>query len=233
MKAAVALIALLAATSSVQATLYDASADFSAVNNPNGVWSYGTIGDANAAVRIFQAYNDVSIYSGIDYWYGAEGQVSHNGTSNPITSNTVTWPASTLSIVNTAASHASAVRFTAPIAGTYDISGSFFVLSSIGLSDVGIAANYDTLFTLDNRAISLFGVSSLTGTASFSTSVFLRQSDIVDFAVGGPFLNERDYTGLEALVSLKDSTIPVPGTLVLLGGGVVLVLKRRKRGVSR
>ena len=121
MKAAVALIALLAATSSVQATLYDASADFSAVDNPNGVWSYGTIGDANAAVRTFQAYNDVSIYSGIDYWYGAEGQVSHNGTSNPITSNTVTWPASTLSIVNTAASHASAVHFTAPIAGTYDI----------------------------------------------------------------------------------------------------------------
>lgn len=228
MKLAIALIGLLVTTSSVQASLFDASTDFSAVNNPSGVWSYGTLGDTNAAVRTFQAYDNVSIDSGIDYWFSAEGEVSHNGTSNPITSNTVTWPASTLSIVNTAASHASAVRFTAPIAGTYDISGSFFVLSSIGLSDVGIAANYDTLFTLDNRAISLFSVNSLTGMTSFSTSVFLRQSDTIDFAVGGPFVNERDFTGLEALVSLA-APVPAPGAIWLFGSCLLGFWGMRKK----
>jgi hypothetical protein len=60
MKHAISLVGLLMTTSLAQATAYDASVDFSAVNNPNGVWSYGTIGDANAAVRTFQAYNHVS-----------------------------------------------------------------------------------------------------------------------------------------------------------------------------
>lgn len=219
MKPAIVLLGLLVATSSVQATTFNASAEFSAIYNPSGVWSYGTVGDRNAQVRTFQAYAEASNFSGLDYWYNTQGQVAYNSTNNPITSNTVTWPASTLSIVNTAASHASVVRFTAPIAGTYDISGSFFTLSSVGLSDVGIVTNYDTLFTSENRSAGLFGAAGLTGTASFSVKVFLERSDTVDFAVGGRYLDERGYTGLEAVAA----AIPEPNgyLLMLLGLGII------------
>jgi len=222
MRLAVVLVGLLVIPFSVRATLYNASADFSAVNNSRSVWRYGTIGDANAVVRAFEEYNSFSTYLGLEYWYGATGLIVHNGTGAPISSNTVTWPAATLSLVNLAASHASVVRFIAPVAGTYEISGSFFVLSSIGQSDVGIAANYDTLFTIDNRSVALFGINSLTGTASFSTSTYLRENDTVDFAVGGRFIDERDYTGLGASVRLA-SPVPEPKEYVMLVLGIGMI----------
>lgn len=230
-----AIAILLVATSQVHATLFNAAEDFSTNNNPNGVWSYGTIGNTSAPFGPFQSYTTISNYSGIDYWNSALGMVLHNGTNNPITVGSPTWQPGGLSIRNTAINQASVVRFTAPSTGSYDISGSFYLSSTSGLSDVGIAENYDSQFSANNNAIGLFGVSGLTGTSLFSLSLLLTQNDTIDFAVGGPhYLDDLGDTGLNVAVSFTPSISPVPEptTLALLSIGILFLLKSSRVGYA-
>ncbi|MBL8422461.1 MAG: PEP-CTERM sorting domain-containing protein [Candidatus Accumulibacter phosphatis] len=129
------------------------------------------------------------------------------------------WQPGALSLRNVAANHASVVRFTVPSAGHYDFSGSFYLNNALGgHSDVGIAQNYDSLFSASNHVVSLFGVFGLTGKAPFSLSLLLSQNETIDFGVGGSHLDELGDTGLNVTVNLTPVTT-IDGDTIAPGGG--------------
>jgi len=114
----------------------------------------------------------------------------------------------------------SVVRFTAPTAGLYSLSGFFQGIDPAPTtSDVHVLVNGVAIF---NGNISTFGVQN-----NFSASPNLNVGDHVDFEVGfGTGGAPNDSTGLSATLT---TGVPEPGTLALLGMGAALIAWSRKR----
>ena len=65
---------------SANAQVYNAAKGFSAVHNPNGLWSYGWSTSRGSA---FNLYTFVGLYSHSDIWInGDHPSVFHNGTAS-------------------------------------------------------------------------------------------------------------------------------------------------------
>src|SRR5262249_48801248 len=85
----------LVASRGLAGTIYDAAADFSPTNNPNGVLSYGVSTTLGGPLTLYPYH--VSDWGGIDFWESGPGSggippwVGHNGTPNPITFGSVTF----------------------------------------------------------------------------------------------------------------------------------------------
>ena len=91
-KSTFAILVVLGIGSAARAAMvWDAAADFSSIDNPNGVWSYGwsaTLGGT------FILDTDFQVFSGLDQWRSnlsptGDGTplVEHNGTAGPITAD--------------------------------------------------------------------------------------------------------------------------------------------------
>ena len=84
-------LSLLSGETARAGTIYDAAADFSPTNNPNGVWSYGwsqTLGS------MFNLDTTSTTSDGLNFWEGPINTgsppgsfplVGYNGTTGPIT----------------------------------------------------------------------------------------------------------------------------------------------------
>jgi hypothetical protein len=216
--------------------VYDAAADFSPTNNPNGVWSYGWSSSLGSAFNI-----DVSstTLNGLDLWEGAAPGVgglfypvvAHNGTTNPITSGTVSYLAGQLGFHPGPGDQYGVIRFTAPIAETLVLSSSFTGLDFVGptTTDVHVLLDGSPIF---NGAVDGFGAGS---GPSFATTLTLAMGETVDFAVGygsnGNYL--FDSTGITA--TLGSVAVPEPSTMGLaVLSGLMLAghAWRRRRTVS-
>ncbi len=195
--------------------LYDPAADFSALNNPNGVWSYGyslTLGGP------LIPYSDALNVSGVDIWRTnislGDPLIMHNPTTNTVTIfSTVTLGPGQLGLHPGPNDQFSVLRFAAPLSGLYQVSAMFYGQDTQGTStDVHIIA--DGLYVLDG-AVSGFGP----GTGpSFNGIVILNAGSYLDIAVGYGSDNTffADSTGL----FLQVSVVPEPSSslLVFLGG---------------
>jgi hypothetical protein len=233
--AGILTLCLLNGEASKAGTIYDAAADFSSTNNPNGVWTYGWSSTLGSAFNLdVSRIND----SGIDFWEGAistgspPGQfpyVSHNGTSSTITyGGTVLYNPGQLGMHPGPQGQYSVIRFTAPAAGPYQLASSFAGLDFIGptTTDVHVLLDGSAIF---NGNVDGFGAGS---GPSFTTTFTLQKGDTVDFAVGfgtnGTYFN--DSTGITATFIL----IPEPTSFVLLSMGLVgLGVLAANRGIRR
>jgi hypothetical protein len=204
--------------------IFDATADFSATNNPNGVWSYGQSATLTSA---FQLYTQHGLNNEnhppadlLDTWNAGTGgnhlypSVLHNGTGSPISSDGFTYPAGQLGFHPGPAGQYSVVRFTVPTSGLYSLTSAYNALdpglgSHLGHVDVHVLLNGVSLF--DG---SVDGVGS---PASFNTSLALATGDQLDFKVGyGSNMDyDSDSTGLVAVLST--TAVPEPSSLALLG----------------
>ncbi len=185
---------------------WDVARDFSRTVNPTGPWSYGWSATRGSAFNLFTT--STTHGSGYDYWYvGAAPTAFHNPTASPIThSGDVTVPAGTFGGHSGAAGENSVVRWTAPAAGQWQISGAF--------------TGVDQAPTTTDVAVLIGGIEQFSGNVTaynVPQSFVLRRSlnlgDVVELTVGygnGNYLD--DSTGIAATIT------PLTGPVVTVTG---------------
>ena len=223
MLCAICLVSNLCSTAS--ATTFDVAADFSATNNPNGVWSYGWSSTLTSDFNLYP--NNGKIYDNIDFWldFGHISDytpnVAHNGTGITVDHPTITWQPGQFSLHPGENGEYSHARWTAPDAGIIDINAMF-----TGIDRQGTTTDVHILHIHNDNGISLFDgdVNGFNDTLPFSKTVSVGMGDIIDFTVGYGSNQSKtcDTTALSVTI------VPEPATILLLTlGGLVLRKSRR------
>jgi len=161
---------------------YDAAADFSPLQNADGAWSYG-YRPAGGAFTLFPSSANV-FGAGTDSWTQPSISaccpfVTRNNTGGTLPyAGNVVQPTGMLNLHPGPSGERGVVRWTAPAAGTYVLSGSFQGISSSGTtSDVLIVHNGTTLFGAN--------VNGFGATAPFAVTRYdVQAGDTVEFSVG-------------------------------------------------
>jgi len=177
---------------------YDASSDFSPLQNADGAWSYGYRASGGAftpyasGADIFGAWTD-SWSRGNPTW----PFVTHNSTGATLTcAGVVVQPADTLNLHPGQNGERSVVRWTAPVAGTYVFTGRFQGIDTTGTTS-------DVLVTHNGGSIFSGNVNGYGATAPFTLTRTVAAGDTLEFSVGygsnGNYYN--DSTGLSVTVS--------------------------------
>jgi hypothetical protein len=228
---------LLVSAVSVRA---DAFSDFSLASNPNGNWTYGftsTLGGTysllpTAAPGYFGVTN-AWLGIGVSGFFGL-GVYQFTG-SVPASISTITFqpglldihPGGTFIPPTYGPSQFVVVRWTAPSAGTYMITGLF--------TGIDVTPTTSDVYVLMNSTNSLFtgNINSYSVPLNFSPTVALAGGDTIDFVAGvgsdGNFLS--DNVGFNAKISAVANPVPEPTSLVLFGSSLVsLFIRPRKNG---
>ena len=198
------------------ATTYDAVADFSGTSNPTGVWSYR---QGNETLLTSTA---TTASGSLPYWqyssgYPNDSYVVGNTTVWPYSNGTVFYRPNDLTLDGQGLG--AIVRFTAPSADTYTVTGNFQANDAYPIAH-GVAV------TKDGTTTSLFSgtspSSSSASPVSFSFTTSLAVGEYLDFisqAAGGSY----DSTGLAAQVvsGAAPLGVPEPTSLALLGAGLL------------
>jgi hypothetical protein len=189
---------------------WNATAQFSDVGNPNGVWTYGFT-DSSLTLSTFMPYSTTWKDGGRTFWStgnSGDPQISFNGPVDyTCCEGHVQIPANTLSAHPGYQNNYSVIRFKAPNSGKYSINASFWGDDNTPTStDVHVITDTTRLFTSN---INAFGPGS---TQTYSNTVELTEGSNLYFAVGignnGHYF--WDSTGLQAVVT-RIGDIPTRG----------------------
>jgi hypothetical protein len=226
------------------ALTFNAAADFSTTNNPNGVWRYGwsqTLGSVFNQLSQTDTVCDgklnrwIGSFSSNPYWDNPA--VGHNNTGSTLNCGTGQLPGDEVLLHPGANGQYSILRWVAPETGTYSLSTKFAGADFVGptTTDVHVLRNGISIF---NDLVNGFGAASA---KSFINTLSLNTGDIIDFAVG--FGSNQtfwfDTTSVAATISTSTPTppasVPEPtSALSLLAFGVFGAgfLLRRKQPAS-
>ena len=198
----------LDARGDASATTYDLTTDFSYTQNPNGAWSYGWTQSRGSAFNLSPGSVEDHTYGDIRGWnpFNDSGFVDPGyavtAWSNP---NGVSVPAGTVNLHPGPNGENAVVRWTAPLAGTYLISGSFYGNDSTPTTtDVAILHGSAEVFT--------GGIASFHVPLYFSVVRQVNASDTIDFTVGfgnGNYVS--DSTGISATITSFDGATGAQG----------------------
>jgi hypothetical protein len=195
---------------------WNAADSFSATQNPNNRWTFGsTAGFAGP----FTAFTSTSIQQGIDFW-GNNATAAKNNTGSTVNfNNAVNMSAGQLTLAPGTNNTWATARFTTPTSGQYRIAVTFRAVDVVGTSgiDIGVRTPGTTYFS-----------DSLTRlqTKSFSVNVFANAGQNFDFYVGpGP---NQVPNGDSVALNATMTAVPEPATLFALGTGLAVLAKRRK-----
>ncbi len=195
--------------------VYDAVADFSTSNNPNGPWSYGqeaTLGGS------FSLLPPLSFAGGqMSGWGGFFPFIVRNTTAGPVQDGTTTYANTALAMHPGSSGAFSVLRWTAPSSGEFSLAVSFADVQNDQLATVDVHAllNGSSIFS-DN-----LGPKASAGYANGSMT--LSAGDIIDFVVGygnGAFY--YDHTAVQAVIA----AVPDRASALLLLSGAVFYLRR-------
>jgi hypothetical protein len=213
------------------ATTWDAAAQFDEVL-PNGLpavqsgpWIYGVTSSLSSGYTV-TPFDYMDQNPGIDhwrdYWHGWDVPcVLYNQTNSDASYGQTVSP-HTMAMHPGPNGEFAITRWTAQVAGTYTISGSFFTLGN-PTTDGHVLINGTSYFSeyIDPEH----------PTQSFTTTMYLAQNSTVDFALGyGENQNySSDCTMFAATIS---NVVPEPGSLLVFGSGLLGMggyLIRRRR----
>lgn len=207
---------------------YDLAADFSTAANPNGVWSYGYSVTLGGALILHTSTSPHPAYSTISNWHTDLGYgvpvILRNSTAGTVTNDTgsiVLTPGQLASHPGTSGEF-SIIRFTAPTAGLFNVTGAFQGADLVGsTTDVHILLNGSSVLAGN---VSGFGAGS--GPA-FNTDLSLASGDRLEFVVGWA---NGDFTWDSTAISAVITQVPEPGAAAFFViGGMVLALRARMR----
>jgi hypothetical protein len=213
-------LAAMVAVAPARAADYDAAADFQTVSNPGSVWSYGysPLAGAGYAMTLFDA-------AGASVW----GMSNYSTLGTPAAFKNLGAPANgvgtgqlSLHPGPSAFGDLTILRFTAPTAGDYMVSGQFYA---------GDSGSMQGLIILnDDAANPLQTFSSTTDASIFAPlTVTLAAGGHIDFAVG----NNGNFLFGSTPVDVQITAVPEPSGYLLMFGGLALMAYVAKRRQSR
>lgn len=215
----IAMFVALTFTSDASAIIaFDAASEFSALSNPNGVWSYGYGSASIGPMSLLLADQNRFEPALLPGWARDAAPVTaslpavyHNPGAAPVPVSDYPAAVDPGALVVHPGDLADEgfvfVRFTAPAASDYDISAVFEALDTTdGAQSLVVVNGASTLF---DQTIVGFGNSTMFDSAA---SVSLALGDTIDFIVGngGSFTN--DSVQLDAFVT----QIPAPSAAAVL-----------------
>lgn len=179
---ALTLFLLVSASETRADITFDAAANFSASENPNGPWSLGW--SANPGTE-FNLYTFSGTVSGLKQWSRSQGNTpvpvpptaNFNPTDDAISISDTIWAAKRLTLHPGPAGEHSVVRWVAPTSGTVTITAAFEGRTST-TTDVNVFYNGARQFAADVNGF------STPSRQSFSTSLTVATGDKIDFTVG-------------------------------------------------
>ena len=206
------------------ATTYDPAASFEqgflSKSNPNGVWSYGSSMGMTGPVSLFtQTTQDGTIGPNVQFWSpGAIGTGNpylffNNGPALKTSGQQANLDILANQIVlSPEAGLNSDVVFTAPVAGTYSVTGNFRGDLNPVAAVAGVVANGGLLLSA--------GITSDGQSVPFTYTVSLPAGGTVVFSVGGAGNPYITYTGLTVSISGPlVAQIPYYFSQFAVGGG--------------
>lgn len=196
---------------------YDPDADFTIASNPSGVWSYGWLASPGSSFTLFNVGGSfVEGGSGktVEYWKrdGSEPLLFHHGGAGDLVFATISIPDGMIDLHPGGGGELAAVRWTAPVAGEFSISGNFFAAQRIGASpttsDVNVFHNGASLFqaVLNGNEIHI----------PYAVTATVASGDTIDFAVG--WGENHDYNWDNTAFSARLELVPEPHGYVLAAG---------------
>jgi hypothetical protein len=227
-----ACAALIAAGSAGAAAVYNDVTDFGNTN-PGGVWTYGT-GTTGSSIIPDTVYTNNCLQNGWACWQSASTTsnvpiVLKNNNGSTQSLSTLILPTDVL-LVHPGPVSDSIVEFTAPKAGTYDLSGFFELLDT---NPSGVNVIYGTSGDLTSQTLSGPGATQNPDSpgekVSFAQVLHLTAGENYYFGVNNDGSFNNDSTGLAATFT----AVPEPASwgLMLLGfaaaGGAMRTARRR------
>jgi hypothetical protein len=169
---------MLLPISSITAQSWNSADDFSAVNNPNGVWQYGYETTLGGAFTLYDL--PFTPVTGLNNWssssIGVDPNVLHNASASPVAIADFVIQPNQTSFHPGPNGEFSIYRWTAPTVGTFSIQADFVGLGTSSTTDLHILIDGISIF---NGEINGPGM-----TTAFDTTQLLTAGSIVDFAVG-------------------------------------------------
>ncbi len=226
LKFSLVVLALSIAGPATAGVDYNALADFSATNNPNGVWSYGSYatGGVNPATLAIFATESNTFAPPLEVWYN-----SPNGSPDGIDPNVIYNPSASSydgfipgnSLTLGPYGGPVVVSFTVPTTGLYTTDATFTQTQS-GNTTAGayvFVYNPATLMATGGY-IGLAGSPTITGpgqagvAATYSSSLSLVAGERIDFVLAG---SENGYGNATTQLSANITSTPEPTSVVVWG----------------
>jgi hypothetical protein len=222
------ITALILASSTASATLYTLANEFSDTANPSGVWSFGQT-DLGTG---FTTYTAQGSNGPLRSWDNGSSVVHHNTSANVYDLGTARYLANTAYFHPGPSSNQDAtIRFTAPVAGQYELDADFWHADRGGN---GAVVSIYLNGVLQGLTLSITGddPDALTPYDLIRT-LSMAAGDHLDIALDNAGAYDFDAVGVRALIRSTDpgpAGVPEPASLALVAAGLFAAVRRRKVG---
>jgi hypothetical protein len=228
--AAAGLLALHLSTPALATTSYSLFGDFSATTNPNGAWAYGHAGTPGASFTAYSlaaASNLDGFHVGLQGWSfeaATTPMLGINVSGSLIDDGNVSLPTGVVLLHGQGTGPAaSEVRWTAPEAGTYEVTAVFTGHQRNMLANVAVFDGSSSLYSSN--------LAGLGATASFTGVLDVLAGGTLTFAVNRDGPDPGGFAGNWTGLELTIAAVPEPGTgaMLLAGLAAAAALRRRLR----
>jgi len=221
----VGLLVVTGLSRASEALTFDVAADFSATNNPNGVWTYAFQNPDGS----FGPLPSIIHPSGVDVWFRLSPppfttlpQIAHNSTAVQVIFGTAIVAPGAVTFHPGVDGTLAVIRFTAPLSADYDVDAFF--------RDAETNPNIATVSVVRNGSV-LLSQNLGIGTVNFDQGLTLVAGDTLDFRIAaGPnsFFNDNKRIGVTITAAPTDVPQPSGLLLTLFGVGVLSLVLRRQ-----